>query len=213
MQRIFALLGGGKASRLGHIEKLNLDFYGITLADLIIERFENTGWFSRLILLCGKKDPEVFSLKRNVDFVKDEIFNQGPIGGIYALLKNIRPEDAFFLHAGDMPFSSITLAGALKEKFEEGYDVVVAESKKGVEPLFGWYRGTVKSAVEKALSSGKRQIISFYDDVSVYIMPLSEVQEYSDPDTCFFNVNTEEDYGEALNIFKVISGEKKDQKI
>jgi molybdopterin-guanine dinucleotide biosynthesis protein A len=107
-----------------------------------------------------------------------------------------------------MPFSSVALARALKDKFEEGYDIAIAESSRGVEPLFGWYRGTVIQAVEKALSSGKRQIISFYEYVSVYIMPFSEVKKICNPETCFFNVNTEEDYKRALELFMVISDEK-----
>jgi molybdopterin-guanine dinucleotide biosynthesis protein A len=209
LARIFALAGGGKASRLGGIEKLNLDFSGTTLLNLILSRYLKTGLFDRVVILSGLKDPSALKTTFEVEYVRDIVEDGGPLIGLYSLLLNVDEKDEIFLHGGDMPFTVPELMELLYERFQQGYDVSVPESSRGFEPLFAWYRASVKPAVEEAVSGGKRRVVAFFDKVRVYRLDPSELKKYCNPDLFFFNINTMEDYTKALFLRENLC-EKKD---
>lgn len=210
MAKIFAVTAGGKASRLGGIEKLNLDFSGKSLLDLILSRYLSLDFFDRVVVLSGTKDPSLFKTSYEVEFVADIVEEGGPLIALYSLLLEAGSNDEIFLHGGDMPFTSPELMYALYERLREGYDVVVPESSTGIEPLFGWYRAAVRPEVEKAVSGGKRRMVSFFDSVRVFYLKVPELKKYCNPDLFFFNINTEEDYKKALFLQESLC-EKKNQ--
>lgn|GEM_PF-4291229 len=210
MARILAVTAGGKASRLGGIEKLNLDFSGKSLLDHILSWYLSLNFFDRAVVLSGLKDHSLFKTSYQVEFVADIVEDGGPLIALYSLLLETGNKDEIFLHGGDMPFTSPELMNVLYEHFKEGYDVAVPESSSGVEPLFGWYRSTVKSEVEKVVGEGKKRMISFFETVKVFYLKVPELKKYCKPDLFFFNINTEEDYKKALFLLESIC-EKKDQ--
>ncbi|MCX7832461.1 MAG: molybdenum cofactor guanylyltransferase [Actinobacteria bacterium] len=202
MKRVFALLAGGKASRLGGIEKLNLDFNGRTLIDHIIEKYLKTEFFDRFVVLSGSKKPEEFRTGYDLEFISDVVDDGGPLLALYSLLLNSSPEDHIFLHGGDMPFTEPEPMFYLYDRFKEGFDVVIPESNKGSEPLFAWYSAKTIDAVEKVVSMGKRRVVSFFPLISVREVRYDEITNLCNPDLFFFNINTEEDYRKALILLE-----------
>lgn len=209
MAKIFALLAGGKASRLGGVEKLNLDFQGKSLIDLILEKYEKTGLFDRFVVLSGTKNPANFKTEKTPEFISDIVEDGGPLIGLYSLILNVSPDDLIFLHGGDMPFTSPEIMLELYRLLEKGYDVAVPKIERGYEPLFAWYRASVKTAVENAVSQGKRRVVSFYPEVKVIELDMEKLTKLCNPETFFLNINSEEDYRKAAFLLESIC-EKKD---
>lgn len=199
-ERIFALLAGGKASRLGGVEKLNLSFGKRTLMDTILAKFVATGYFDRFVVLCGTKDPSDFKTEFNVDFLKDVVEDGGPLIALYSLLMNLSDSDAVFLHGGDMPFTEPRLALWLYDRLLEGYEVSLFRTPRGLEPLFAWYRASVKQQVERAVESGERRVISFFSEARVFAAGVEEADEICRVEKTLFNINSEEDYRKALYL-------------
>ena len=117
----------------------------------------------------------------------------GALGGIYTALlwASERKQDAVVVSACDMPFASAAL---LCKLIDEGAnaDAAVPEStsRRGVEPLFAFYRVTCIPAIERAIARDDTRIIGFYDDIRVARVPIETVHQFGDPGILFMNVNT-----------------------
>ncbi len=133
----------------------------------------------------------------------------GALGGIHTAV--CWAEEAGYagalIAACDMPFLSGELLRELVRK--AGDDEVVApesESRRGLEPLCAWYGTGCREAIETALDRGDRHVISFFDDVSVRMLPLDEVARFGDPDLMFLNVNTPADRERAEEAVRTVEG-------
>jgi molybdopterin-guanine dinucleotide biosynthesis protein A len=96
--------------------------------------------------------------------------------------------------ACDMPFLSAALLRLICE--DAGGDEVVApesDSRRGLEPLCAFYGAACLPAIEASLEVGDRRVVSFFPQVTVRKIPLSQVREFGDPETLFLNVNTPAD--------------------
>jgi len=118
----------------------------------------------------------------------------GALAGIHTALlwARDRDQDSVVLSACDMPFACAPLLARLIDEAASGADVVVPEStsRRGVEPLFAFYRTTCLPAIERAIDRDDTRIIGFYDDVRVVRVPIDVVRTFGDPETLFMNVNT-----------------------
>lgn len=127
----------------------------------------------------------------------------GSLGGILTAVDWAREEGCrgALVAACDMPFLS---AGLLKQLAQdaEPTDVVApaSDSRRGLEPLCAFYGVATQPAIQAALERGDRQVVSFFPDVQLHVLPREEVAEFGEPDTLFLNVNTPEDREHAEQI-------------
>ena len=127
----------------------------------------------------------------------------GSLGGILTAVDWAREEGCrgALVAACDMPFLS---AGLLKQLAQdaEPTDVVApaSDSRRGLEPLCAFYGVATQPAIQAALERGDRQVVSFFPDVQLHVLPREEVAEFGEPDTLFLNVNTPEDRERAEQI-------------
>lgn len=195
-KKVLGILAGGKASRLSGTEKLNLKVGGKRVIERILNSLADDTIFKEALLLLGKKDISVFEPLPNslikITPLLDPYPGNGPLLGLLAALEE-RPTSDIFLCGGDMPFPSFALIKELLKDIEKGFDVSIAESDRGLEPLFAWYSPQVASHALSALAAGKMKIVSFFDQVQVSVMPLKKVRELCDPTICFLNINTKSD--------------------
>lgn len=114
----------------------------------------------------------------------------GALGGIHAAL--VRSSTPVLVLAWDMPFVPGELLRTLRSIGEAGADVALpaSASRRGVEPLCGYYSPACIASIERALDRGERHIVSFFDDVRVATLPLGTVERFGDPARVFLNVNT-----------------------
>ena len=83
--------------------------------------------------------------------------------------------------------------------FLPGVDLVIPVSSKGFEPFHAIYRkSTCLPAVENAIKSNNKRIISWFDSVNIRQVEGKVLRELDPDDLAFINLNTPND----LDLFK-----------
>lgn len=183
------VLAGGRSKRFGQ-NKAFLTLCGRPLIELILEQLKSL--FQDLMI--SSNDAANFG-GFGIPVVPDEFKNGGALAGIHACLKASKHEFVFFV-ACDMPFLNIRLIEKMKS-MTDGYDVVIPESSRGLEPLYAIYSKKCIAPIEKHLAGGNCKIVDFFPEVTVRIVRESDV-DVTDFEEAFFNVNTPGDYERML---------------
>jgi FdhD protein/molybdopterin-guanine dinucleotide biosynthesis protein A len=126
--------------------------------------------------------------------VPDRYPGMGALAGLHAGLYNSRTPHIFAV-ACDMPYLNDTLISALLSRRHQA-DVVIPESGDGLEPLHAVYGSDCLPAMEQALLSGRRRIISFFPYIRVHHFTSAQVATIDQDFSSFSNINTPADYFE-----------------
>jgi len=188
------VVAGGSSARMGH-DKASLAIEGSTILQALVCRFADE--LGPVIVVCRREqDLEV----ERATSVYDIYQGAGPLGGLHAGLL-ASPDDENLLLACDLPFADPELARYLVSRLDE-HDAVVPVLARGPEPLFAVYRKSCLPAVESSIAAGRLRMRDPLDRLDVLYIPEDEIRE-RDPDLrSFFNINTPEDYREALRIIE-----------
>ncbi|MFQ6044546.1 MAG: hypothetical protein ACE5PV_27145, partial [Candidatus Poribacteria bacterium] len=89
-------------------------------------------------------------------------------------------------------------------------DIVIPKHSKGYEPLCAIYAKSCLPHIEEFLQANRLKIIDIFPRVRVRYVTESEIKGYvKHPDECgntadfmFFNINTQEDYQQALQLYR-----------
>ncbi|TFE67397.1 molybdenum cofactor guanylyltransferase MobA [Methylacidiphilum caldifontis] len=182
------VLCGGKATRMGGIEKGLLDFKGKPLFVYSAEKLSprvNTLWIS------ANRSLEKYGCY-GWPVVKDSMENCGPLGGIYTVLKQMNA--SFLLTVPcDCPFFEERFDVALKEKlFSSSSTVAYVWDGTRDQYLFALFKKSVLAQLEKYLVEGERKVARFYQFVQALKVDLSQYSE------SFYNINYLVDLEEAV---------------
>lgn len=190
------MLAGGAASRFGGRPKGLERVGGERIVDRVARVLEEvTG--TRPILIANASDAPTWcpALKT----VPDLLPQRGTLSGIYTAVT--AGDGPVLVAAWDMPFVPRELLAALV-RGAGGYDVFLPESggRRGVEPLCGVYGPACVAAIRARIDLEDFRAVGFHEAVRVGTLALTEVAQYGDVDTMFFNVNTADDleHAEAL---------------
>ncbi len=134
----------------------------------------------------------------NIPLVADVYPGQGALGGLFTAVWAAR-YPVVAVVACDMPFANLDL---LKYQIDllvrQDQDVVIPGSEEGWEPLHCVYRKKVcLPQVRAALAQGQKRLISWFPNVKVRYLPISEVRRFDPLGIAFRNVNTPEDLQQA----------------
>jgi len=192
------ILTGGRSSRIGTDKCLLKLGIKTILQDLV----------DKLSLLCEEvilvsNTPDLHQIN-GTDVVKDEVPYQGPLGGISAGLKASNRFHNFVVSC-DTPFLNLNLVKHLIAE-AGGFDVVIPESKAGFEPLQAIYSKDCVSHIEEALDGQNFRIISFFEKVKVKRINKNKVAEFDPGLLSFYNINTEDDFKQAREIYAKLRG-------
>ena len=184
------ILAGGNSRRMGR-DKAWLDFNGQPLIAVIAERLRTV--VDEVIIAAD-------DTKRFTPFadccVPDAYRGIGTLSGIHAGLQ-AASHDPILIVGCDMPFlDPRVLAWLVKESQE--VDLVVIKHELGLEPLHAVYRKSCLPAVEATIRSGERCAFAFCDQIRVRFVHPSEIPSLHPDRSSFFNVNTPEQWREAL---------------
>jgi len=187
-----AVQTGGKSQRMGENKALK-SFLGRPLIERVLERVAPIA--DDLFLTTN--DPELYESIR-IRKVADVLQGLGPLGGLHTALIAAQ-FDRLAVVACDMPFANPGLLVATAEVLDnEGVDVVIAESSEGFEPMHAVYRrSTCLPAVEAAIDSGQRRMISWFPAVRVRRLTRQELWKHDPKGIAFWNVNTPEEFARA----------------
>ena len=188
------ILSGGEQRRMGGREKAFLEIGGKSL----IERKVNllSGIFSRIIVVTN--NPAAYE-HLPVTLVSDEKEGLGPLMGLCCGLEKSKSEYCF-VTTSDTPFVQKGLIKHLKTA-PAGFDVAVPLWHGRYEPLCAVYSSGCIEHIRKTLET-ERKVILFYDKVNVNSIPMETVMQFDPEGISFFNINTDQDYEEALRIYK-----------
>lgn len=183
------ILAGGKSSRMGQNKAL-LDFGGRSIIEHTVDLFKPL--FQEVIIVTNS--PSEYE-NLDVRIVTDIFPGKGSLGGIYTGLFYSSNKYSFIASC-DMPF----LKGDLIEflvSLRDNYDVIVPCPKSGREPIHAVYSKRCLKPIETLIEKGDLRIIGFYPEVNVREVSEEEFAPFN-PELSFMNVNTSEEYEEAL---------------
>lgn len=189
MDASIIILAGGKSSRMRR-DKAFVTVGGVSLIERIVARV--TRHFREVIIVTNR--PEAFA-HFHVTVVRDIIPGLGPLSGMHAGLMSSTSYYNLVV-ACDMPFVSTKLA-ALMLAEAPGYDVVIAATDDGLQPLHGIYSKNCLPVIERALTQGTKKITDIYPQVIVKVLRADQLAAWEIPSRVFFNVNTPADLERA----------------
>ena len=200
------ILAGGLGLRLGRVDKALLDFNGEPLLARIVKKTVKIS--SHIVVsVCKDADVNVYqkTLPVQVEFVRDEVKEAGPLEGIRQGMKKLGEngvEYALTL-ACDLPLVNLEVLRAMLEKAERlGAEALIPRWPNGyIEPLHAVYKPKVMhKAASEALASGERLIVDAIKRLSrIFYIDVDELRRFDPQLKTFTNINTWEDMRKALN--------------
>ncbi|MCF6154119.1 MAG: molybdenum cofactor guanylyltransferase [Candidatus Brocadia sp.] len=180
------ILAGGKSRRMG-FNKAFLTYGDKTFIEHQIARLRRI--FDEIILSAN--DVSIYN-HLNLPVVSDIMPERGPLSGICAGLMRSSSFHSFVI-ACDMPFIHEKIILYLRERID-GYDVVVPQTSRGLEPLHAFYSKKCIQPMYRCLNEGRLRIIDFFSEVKVKIVDEQEFKELDTSTQPLVNLNTPEEY-------------------
>jgi len=180
------ILAGGASRRMGSNKAL-LPFQGGRFIESVHRCLSEV--FEETLVVTNTPDAYDFLCCRKVP---DLLAGMGVLSGIHSALCHSETPSVF-VTACDMPHLHPELIRHLALE-SGGWDVLLPEGDKGVEPLHAVFRKTCIPLIEDALRAGERRIVSFFDKVRIRVVGREEVARFDPGFRSFRNINTPEDY-------------------
>lgn len=173
------ILAGGKSTRMGQDKGL-MDLNGKPMISHVIEVAKKIS--QRIFIVANLEAYKQFDLP----VVHDEVFEKGPIGGIYSGLKKSESEYNLVLSC-DIPFIHQGVLEFLIES-STGYDITVASKEGKLHPLVGIYRKTCLPAIKEHLDEDKLKLTLLFEEMKTRIVEMDDFIS-----TNFRNINSKND--------------------
>ncbi len=187
-----AIQAGGQSNRMGR-DKALLPFCGEPLILRVINRLAHLAAET----LVTTNQPGKFAFLE-LPLYPDVLPGRGALGGLYTALKVAR-HPLVAVVACDMPFASPEVLSACRHHLEvSGADAVLPRTAQGLEPFHAVYRRkTCLPAVEHALATGQRRVISWHGERKVHVLSPQDIARLDPQGLAFWNVNTPEEFQRA----------------
>ena len=193
------ILAGGASSRMG-TDKAHLRLDGLSLVERVAGALSSVA--GRVSVVSSKPDAGAWGWPA----VTDTYEGCGALGGIHAALAHAQTEWAAIVSC-DLPFVTGELfarLAALRERDEaegETFDAVAPLQPDGrAQPLCALYaRRRALEEVERLLRSGELRPRVLLARLHTRWVEPAELADLSDAALFFVNVNTPEDYADALS--------------
>lgn len=190
-----AVQAGGQSSRMG-TDKALVELDGKALIEHVLDRVRGLGDD----LLITTNNPQKLEYL-GIRLVRDRIPGAGALHGLETALLAAKGDDVLLV-ACDAPFVNRDLLEHMLNLRARG-DVIIPKKDGRYEPLQALYRrSTCLPAVEHALRSGERRMISFFPSVQVVAIDEVTLARLDPQGFSFFNVNTPADLEQAEEIMQ-----------
>ena len=180
------ILAGGQSSRMGSNKAL-LPYKGGRFIEAIQRRLAEL--FDEVLLVTNTPEQYAFLPCRMVGDIHP---GMGALAGLHAGLYHATTPHIFAV-ACDMPYLNPFLIRRLA-RLREDAAVVIPEGERGVEPLHALYGKACLAPMERALTGGRKRIVSFFPEVAVRCFPREAVALIDPEFASFRNINTRDDY-------------------
>jgi len=188
------ILAGGRASRLGGIDKSALDVDGQTVFERVISALSAVA--DRLLVVAND---DRFDADPRLTLIRDPEPHAGVLPALNASLTAASTPLAVVV-ACDMPFLQVPLLSYLIET-AGNCDAVVPVVDSRPEPMHAVYRvEPCRAAIAAALARDQRRMIAFLDDVRTCLIAEADLRRFDPNLRSFFNVNTLDDLANARRL-------------
>lgn len=188
------VLCGGQSARMGRA-KAWLPFAGETMLGRVVRLLSEV---VRPIVVVAAPGQEVPPLSADVQLVRDEEKDRGPLEGLAAGLSALEGRaDAAYLSSCDVPFLRPAFVRRLIELLGD-HAICVPRVGDYHHPLAAVYRVHVLATVRRLLSENRFRPFYLFDVVATRVV---EAAELADIDPMFHtlrNLNTPQEYEAAL---------------
>ena len=181
------IFAGGKSSRMGEDKALLPFAHYPTLTEFQYDK------------LSTLFDKVYISAKENkFDFdcivIQDNYTEDSPLIGLISVFETLKAEEVFILSV-DAPFVNKETIEKLLKHNESKFDVVVAESPSGVQPLCGLYKRSILPLAYTQLEKENHRLGDLLRLANTLFVEFDE----DDP---FTNLNHPKEYQQALKTFE-----------
>lgn len=177
------IFAGGKSSRMGE-DKSQLSFGGF---DSLSEyQYSRLLTLFESVYLSAKSDKFLFECK----VITDTYEIHSPLAALISVFESLDAQEVFILSV-DVPFVDKEVIDKLMQEESKGYDIIVAQSPNGVEPLCGIYKHSILHEARKMLKEGNHRLTALLENVATKRVKFKTKEP-------FLNLNHPEEYQEAL---------------
>jgi molybdopterin-guanine dinucleotide biosynthesis protein A len=203
------ILAGGGNTRIGYNKAL-LPIGGVTIIEKVISAMKPL--VDKVIVVSKRQDgidPTRFLRDyTGVEVVYEDCQVRNPLVGIYTGLTYSNSDYSLILPC-DAPFVN---PGVLKHLLDIclGFDLTIPRWSNGyLEPLCAVYRGSsILSLISDPMEIGSHSIRYFIARLpKVRYVPVEELRRFDRSLLTFFNINTLQEYEEALKLSKSLMGD------
>jgi molybdenum cofactor guanylyltransferase len=188
------VLCGGKSSRMGRA-KLSLPFGNETMLGRVVRVVEEVVSPVVVVAAVGQELPE---LPAGTLIVRDEIEDQGPLGGLAAGLSALRGRaDAAYASSCDAPLLRAEFVSAMIDALGK-HELAIPRDGRQRHPLAGVYRMTLTPRIGGLLAAGRGSVLLLVEESDARIVDASELRAVDADLGSLRNLNTPEDYRAAL---------------
>jgi molybdopterin-guanine dinucleotide biosynthesis protein A len=188
--RTAAIIAGGRAQRLGGLDKGDLVIGGRRIID---RQLSVLGHVAEHILIVSNDHHRFRSSGLRV--CADLMPGAGPLGGLYTALVR-SPTARTIVVACDLPFLTVSFLRHLVDRVH-GADAAIPRTADGTEPLCAVYSRTCLEPIRARLERGELRVSALGDAIRVNEIGPAELASFDPAGTMFFNVNTPDDYTRA----------------
>ncbi|HEV3110240.1 MAG TPA: molybdenum cofactor guanylyltransferase [Candidatus Binataceae bacterium] len=198
-RRSAIVLAGGRSSRMG-VDKAALAWGGATMLERVLAELARS--FDDLVVVAGPCQGAAASSLCGVTarLVWDSQAFEGPVTALRLGLATVHAEVAFAC-ACDLPFVNATLAFALCEMATD-HDAAIPLVHGRLQGLHAAYRKSCLPALESMIGCGARKLQDLAPLLDARIVTEDELRSHDPELLSFLNVNTPEDYAQALGLAK-----------
>ena len=183
---VAVILAGGKSSRMKQ-DKALLPFGRYSsLTEFQQKRLSK--FFSK-VYISSKNNKFDF----DVDTIEDRYQSSSPLVALVSIFETLDDIEEVFLLSVDAPFVNKDIIDKLYKNNASVYDVVVAKSNNGLEPLCAIYHKSSLVEAKKALEDNRHKLHSLFEKLNVKIVKI-------DNESAFINLNYPSEYKEAKKI-------------
>jgi molybdenum cofactor guanylyltransferase len=198
--RGFVLAGGG-SRRFGR-DKALVEFDGEPLIARLSRILQTATAAPVRIIGDAAKYSQI-----GVECIADCWPGEGPLGGIITALQasdGSANRDSWSLIIGcDMPFlTNEWLRHIADRAVAIEAEIVVPESKYGLEPLCACWRASAAPTLTRAFESGVRRVTEAMKQLPMEVLDAADWKRFDNFDRLFWNMNTPADYDEAMRMMK-----------
>ena len=186
------ILAGGRANRMGGINKAFIEVGGERLIDRTMRVYR--ALFSEIII--STNSPLEY-LGFDARIVKDVYKGKGPMGGIHAGLLHATCELAF-VSACDMPYLSEGFIRYMIERAGREYDIVVPVIGGRHEALHAIYSRKCLPVVESQIERGELKVSHLFKKFKTREVPGDEILPFDPEGRLFSNLNRPDDLKKVI---------------